>query len=128
MSDLHFPDDVMYTVEHVWMKMESDTEAIVGISDFAQEQLGEVAFVDLPSEGDTFNGNDEFGTVESLKAVSPLYMPVAGEILEVNEALSDGPTLVNMEPYGKGWMLRIKIADDADKGALISAEQYRSGL
>ena len=128
MSELGFPQGNMYAIEHVWLRMESATTALVGISDFAQTQLGEVAYVDLPDVGSAFDGGDEFGSVESLKAVSPLYMPITGTVTETNEELDGAPTLVNMEPYGKGWMLRIEIAEDADKSLLISAAQYQEGL
>lgn len=128
MSALTYPDGIIYTAEHVWLRMEEDGTATVGITDFAQEQLGEVAFVDLPDAGAIFSAADEFGSVESLKAVSPLYMPIEGEVLAINEELSDTPTLVNMEPYEKGWMLRIKPAAEADSSALLDAIAYQAGL
>ena len=128
MSALHYPDSLMYTVEHVWVRLEDDGTATIGISDFAQDQLGEVAYVDLPSVGTDFEAGSEFGTVESIKSVSALYMPIQGTVTAVNEALADTPTLVNMAPYGDGWMLKITPTAGADRALLISAEAYQAGL
>lgn len=105
-QSLNLPEDLGYTARHVWARKDGDT-LVIGITDFAQDQLGEILFVDLPDAGASFGADDEFGTVESLKTVSSLYMPVAGEVVERNEALEGKPTLVNLNCYADGWMLRI---------------------
>ncbi len=128
MSDLKYPENLQYSKEHTWLRMEGDGAGYVGISDFAQAQLEEVAYVDLPSVGAEFAAGAEFGTVESIKAVNALYMPIAGKILEVNPALADTPTLVNMGPYTDGWMIKISIPAGADKSLLLSAADYQAGL
>ncbi len=128
MSDLKYPDELKYTVEHVWFKDNGDGTAIVGISDFAQDQLGEVAYVDLPASGKSFDGGKSFGTVESIKSVNELYMPVTGTVIDVNKALADEPTLVNTGPYTEGWMVKIRMAEGASRDLLISAADYQKGL
>ena len=128
MSALQYPDTLKYSKEHTWLREEGDGTAYVGISDFAQDQLGEVAFVDLPAVGTSFAGNAEFGTVESIKAVNALYMPIAGAVLAVNEALAADPSAVNTAPYADGWMIKIRIADDADRGFLLAVADYTAGL
>ena len=128
MSALQYPDTLKYSKEHTWLREEGDGTACVGISDFAQDQLGEVAFVDLPAVGKSFDGNAEFGTVESIKAVNALYMPIAGTVLAVNEALASDPSAVNTAPYTDGWMIKIRIADGADRGFLLAAADYPAGL
>ena len=119
-----FPADCKYTKNHEFVKPLGDGTAVVGITDFAQEQLGEVAFVDLPSAGARFGAGEEFGTVESIKAVSSLHMPIEGTVTEVNDALGSDPSLVNTSPYGDGWMLRITVADGADRTQLKSSGDY----
>ncbi|WP_321492698.1 glycine cleavage system protein GcvH [uncultured Desulfobacter sp.] len=106
-DELYFPSDVKYTNDHEWAKVEGDLVS-VGISDYAQDQLGEIVFVELPEVGDTFGQGDEFGSVESVKAVSEIFLPVSGEIVEVNPALEDSPELVNTDCYNKGWLVKIK--------------------
>ncbi|MEZ6853800.1 glycine cleavage system protein GcvH [Halodesulfovibrio aestuarii] len=128
MSELTFPNDLLYHTEHTWVRIADDNTAIVGITDFAQEQLGEVAFVDLPSAGSSFSAGDEFGTVESIKAVSSLHMPITGTVSEVNEGLEDDPSQVNTSPYGDGWMLRITVDADADKSHLLNDQDYAAQL
>lgn len=127
LNDIILPDGLGFTDEHVWLRLEGE-EALVGISDFAQDQLGEIAFVDLPAEGAHFAAGDEFGTVESLKSVNPLYMPVTGTVLAANGELEATPTLVNISPYEKGWMLRIKPDSAADAAALPDSAAYRALL
>ena len=122
-SELNFPDDPRYSDDHEWAK-ESGGVARVGISDYAQNQLGDIVFVELPEVGDTFEKGQEFGTVESVKAVSELYMPVGGEITAVNEALEDAPELVNNDPYSGGWMVEVKLQDPAEYGALKDQKAY----
>jgi len=122
-SELNLPEDVKYTDDHEWTKAEGDVYRI-GISDYAQDQLGDIVFVELPEIGDTFEKGDEFGTVESVKAVSELYMPISGEVTNFNELLADEPELVNNDPYGGGWMLEIKAADPSQLDSLKSKADY----
>ena len=123
LDQLAVPENLRYTDEHVWLCVEGET-ATVGISDFAQDQLGEIAFVDLPAVGTTYKNGQEFGTVESLKSVNALFMPVAGSVLEVNETLESTPTLVNAKPYNEGWMLRIRMDDPAEAATLADSAAY----
>lgn len=127
LNDIILPGGMGFTDEHVWLRLEGE-EALIGISDFAQDQLGEIAFVDLPAEGAHFAAGDEFGTVESLKSVNPLYMPVAGTVLAANEELEATPTLVNISPYEKGWMLRVRLDNAADADALPDSAAYKALL
>ncbi len=127
LNELRFPDDVMYTDDHEWAKMEND-EAIIGISDYAQDQLGDIVFVELPQVGETFDKGAEFGTVESVKAVSELFMPVGGEIVAINDALDDTPELVNNEPYAGGWMLRVKLSEKSELDQLMNKNAYLESL
>ena len=117
---MNVPGDLQYTKSHEWVRREEDT-ATIGITDHAQDELGDVVFVELPEKGTSFSAGDSFGTVESVKAVSDLYAPVGGEVVEVNETLNDSPELINEEPYGGGWMIRLRISEDGD---LLSAEEY----
>lgn len=133
MSDaktLNFPDHSRYTAEHIWLRPAPDSEGeyLIGISDFAQNQLGEVAFVDLPAADSSFQAGDEFGTVESVKSVNPLFMPVTGQVLAVNEELESTPTLINVSAYDQGWMLRIRPDNAADVQSLLDADAYQQGL
>ena len=122
-NELTFPDDVKYTEDHEWTKLENE-DAVVGISDYAQDQLGDIVFVELPQVGDTFEKGAEFGTVESVKAVSELYLPLSGEIMAVNESLEDSPELVNNEPYAGGWMVKVKPSNTDETRQLMSKEAY----
>jgi glycine cleavage system H protein len=115
------PEDLKYSKEHEWVRIEGDS-AVMGITHHAQQELGDLVFVELPREGDTLTTGQVLGTVESVKAVSELFAPVDGEVVAVNEALVDHPELVNQDPYGEGWMLRIKIAETPDN--LMSAADY----
>ena len=124
---VNLPEDLNYTDEHVWVRQDGDT-LLAGISDYAQDQLGEVAYVELPETGRRLNGHDEFGSIESVKAVNALFMPVAGEIVEVNSELEDAPELVNADCYGKGWIVRIRPDDPAAAKALPDAGSYRALL
>jgi glycine cleavage system H protein len=117
---LNIPEDLQYTKSHEWVRIEGDT-ATIGITDHAQDELGDVVFVELPDEGDTFDAGDSFGTVESVKAVSDLYTPVGGEVVEVNSALQDAPEHINEDPYGEGWIVKLRTTDEAD---LLSPEEY----
>jgi glycine cleavage system H protein len=112
-----------YTESHEWIRVEGD-EGICGISDYAQEQLSDVVYVELPEEGDTLDQGEAYATVESVKAAADVYMPVGGEILEINEALEDEPELVNQDPFGEAWLVRIRIADPAELDDLLDPEAY----
>ena len=119
------PDTLSYTEEHEYLReTETDGEYYVGITDYAQGELGDVVFIELPAVGDTFSKMDVFGTIEAVKAVSDLFAPVSGEVVEVNGALEDDPALVNGDPYGDGWMIRIRVADAAELEGLMSSTDY----
>jgi glycine cleavage system H protein len=122
---LNVPEELFYTETHEWVRREGDI-ATVGITDYAQDELGDVVFIELPAEGDSFGAGDSFGTIESVKAVSDLYAPVGGEVVEVNETLNDSPERVNEDPYGGGWMIRLRVSDD--EGNLLSAGEYEKIL
>ncbi len=118
-----YPDDRHYAKSHEWIRVEGDIGTI-GITDHAQQELGEVVFVDLPDAGEVFDADQEFGTIESVKAVSELFMPVAGEILETNRMLVDEPGAVNEDPHGEGWLVKVKVASDAEPEGLMTAAAY----
>lgn len=120
---MNFPENLMYTKDHEWILVEGDT-ATIGITDFAQGELGDIVFVDIQSQGETIGQNEVFGTVEAVKTVSDLYMPVSGEILEVNASLDSAPEQVNSDPYGSGWMVKVKITDSSQVAGLMSAADY----
>ena len=120
---MEFPSNVKYTKEHEWIRVEGDI-AYVGITDYAQEQLGDIVFVDIPTEGETLAADEVFGTIEVVKTISDLFLPVTGEILEQNEALADQPELVNQDPYGEGWLIKVRMSDPAEYDALLSAADY----
>ena len=122
---MNFPDDLRYTQEHEWLRLEGN-EALVGITDFAQDALGDVVFVELPSIGATFASGQAFGVVESNKTVSDLFAPVAGRVTAVNHVLRDEPELVNNDPYGTGWMIRLVVTDREQVNRLLDAEAYRT--
>ena len=117
------PSDRKYSKEHEWVLVEGDV-AVVGITSFAQDQLGEVVYVDLPSAGDTLSAGDSFGEIESVKSVSELFAPISGEIVDVNSALGDTPETVNADPHGSGWMVKVNVDDASELDALMSAEEY----
>ena len=122
---MNFPNDVKYTKEHEWIRLEGDV-AYVGITDYAQEQLGDIVFVDIQTVGETLAADEVFGTIEVVKTISDLFLPVAGEVLEQNEALEEQPELVNKDPYGEGWLIKIKPTADADFDSLLDAEAYKA--
>ena len=122
---MNYPTNVKYTKEHEWIRVEGDI-AYVGITDYAQQQLGDIVFVDIQTEGETLEAGDTFGTIEVVKTISDLFMPVGGEVLEQNTALADQPELVNQDPYGEGWLIKVKPADDADFDNLLDAEAYKT--
>jgi glycine cleavage system H protein len=117
------PEDLNYTKDHEWVRVKG-TEATVGITDHAQNQLGDVVYVELPKVGDKFEASESFGSVESVKAVSEIYMPVSGSVIEVNNSLNDAPEQVNEDPYGEGWMIRIRIDNPAQVDALLTSIEY----
>ena len=118
------PADLKYTKEHEWLRDNGDGTATIGITDFAQGELGDIVFVELEEAGFEFSQDDTFGTVEAVKTVSELFAPVDGEIIELNEALEDNPELVNDDPFGDGWMIKIKLSDPTQLEELLSAEEY----
>ena len=122
---MNYPDDIRYTKEHEWIRDNGDGTATVGITDFAQGELGDIVFVELNDEGMELEQDDSFGTVEAVKTVSDLYAPVAGSIAEINAELEEHPELVNDDPYGKGWMIKMKVKDAGDIQKLMSSEDYQ---
>lgn len=118
------PSDRRYTAEHNWILVEGPGATVVGITWFAQDQLGEITYVDLPEPGERLEANDSYGVIESMKSTSDLYAPVSGEVTAVNEALVGEPTLVNSDPYGKGWLIRVRPDDDGASAGLLSAADY----
>ena len=121
---MNIPENLKYTSDHEWISVDGDI-ATVGITDFAQGELGDIVYVEIETEGEELNEGDVFGTVEAVKTVSDLFMPVKGTVIEINEELDGSPELVNDDPYGKGWMIKIKLADDADTGELLDASGYQ---
>ena len=122
---MNFPQNLKYTNEHEWIRVEGDI-AYVGITDYAQEQLGDIVFVDIPTVGETLEAGETFGTIEVVKTISDLFLPLAGEILEQNEALEENPELVNKDPYGEGWLIKMKPDADADFDSLLDAAAYKA--
>ncbi len=122
---MNFPENLMYSKDHEWIKVEVDT-ALVGITEFAQSELGEIVYVDVTSEGETIEQNGVFGSVEAVKTVSDLLMPVSGEVLEVNAELEEKPELINEDPYGKGWIIKIAVSDASELDTLLSASDYKN--
>lgn len=124
---MNFPGDIRYTSEHEWIRVEGD-EAYVGITDYAQSELGEIVFVDVPTVGETVGQGEVFGSIEAVKTVSDLNMPVTGEVLEINGALDVQPELVNNDPYGDGWIIKISVKDAAELDNLMDASAYQAML
>jgi glycine cleavage system H protein len=120
-----FPEELHYTPSHEWVRIDGDVGTI-GITDYAQKELGEIVYLEMPEVGHVFNADDEFGTVESVKAVSELYTPVSGEVVEVNKAAVAEPGIVNDDPFGDGWLIKMKLTTDEEVGKLMTAEQYAS--
>ena len=117
------PEDLHYSKDHEWVRVEGD-QAIIGITDYAQNSLGDVVYVELPKAGDEFAANESFGSVESVKAVSEVFTPIAGEVVQINESLADEPEKVNSDPYGDGWMIRVKMSNPAAVDSLLTAAEY----
>jgi glycine cleavage system H protein len=120
---MNIPENLKYTKDHEWIKVEGN-EAVVGVTDFAQSQLGDVVFVEIETEGETLDKEEVFGTIEAVKTVSDMFMPVSGKVIAVNEKLADAPEVVNKDPYGDGWMVRIEMTNPDEVNELLSAEQY----
>lgn len=120
---MDYPEDLLYTEEHEWVRVEDDV-CVVGITQFAQEELGEVVFVELPEVGQVFDAGDEIGTIESVKAVAEVYTPVAGEIVEVNEAVAEEPELINEDPHHEGWLVKVRFSSANDLEKLMKADRY----
>jgi len=123
---MNFPQDLRYTSEHEWVRVTEGNIATIGITDFAQGELGDIVYVDIDSIGNHLNANEVFGSVEAVKTVSDLFMPVDGKVLEVNATLDGSPELVNTDPYGAGWIIKIEIANPADLDALMDAAAYQA--
>lgn len=124
---MNVPEDLLYTKDHEWLRVEGET-GYAGITDFAQGELGDIVFVEIETVGETLKKEEVFGTIEAVKTVSDMFMPVGGEVLEVNPLIDESPDVVNKDPYGKGWMIKIKIADTAEVNTLLSAEKYKTLL
>ena len=122
---MNVPDKLKYTKEHEWVLIEGDV-ATVGVTDFAQGELGDVVFVEIETEGETLGEGETFGTIEAVKTVSDLFMPLSGEVIEVNTALEDSPDVVNSDPFGDGWMIKIKMSDASEADNLMSVEDYKA--
>ena len=124
---MNVPANLFYTKDHEWLRVEGDF-GYVGVTDFAQGELGDIVFLEIETLGETLKKEEVFGTIEAVKTVSDMFMPVGGEILEVNPALEESPDIINKDPYGNGWMIRIKITDPAEVNTLLSAEKYQEIL
>jgi glycine cleavage system H protein len=121
---MNIPDNLKYTKDHEWIKVEGD-EAVIGITEFAQKELGDIVFIEVETEGETLDAGEAFGTIEAVKTVSDMFMPVDGEVLEFNAELESNPEIVNKDPYGEGWIIRIKISDESQLDDLIDADAYK---
>ncbi len=121
---MNIPDSLKYTKDHEWIKVEGD-EALIGITDYAQNELGDIVFIEVETEGETLDKEETFGTIEAVKTVSDLFMPIGGEVLEFNEALEQSPEIVNSDPYGDGWIIKIKITDQSELDKLLDAVAYK---
>lgn len=124
---MNVPESLFYTKDHEWLRVEGD-HAYIGVTDFAQGELGDVVFVEIETVGETLKKEEVFGTIEAVKTVSDMFMPVGGEVLEVNPLLENTPDVVNKDPYGKGWMVKIKMTNPAEVNSLLSAEKYKALL
>jgi glycine cleavage system H protein len=125
---MNIPAELLYTEEHEWIRLESDSIALIGITDYAQGELGDIVYVEIETVGETLDKHAIFGTVEAVKTVSDLYLPVSGKILEVNPDLNNEPALVNNDPYGKGWMIRLELSNPSEMESLLNADAYKAFL
>jgi glycine cleavage system H protein len=123
---MNFPNDLKYTKEHEWVKLEAGNVATIGITDFAQGELGDIVYIEIESDGKSLEADEIFGTVEAVKTVSDLFMPVAGKVIELNEKLNDEPELVNNDPYGDGWMIKVEVSDPSALDHLMDVEAYKN--
>ena len=121
---MNIPENLKYTKDHEWIKVDGD-EAYVGITDYAQNELGDVVFVEIETEGESLDKEEVFGTVEAVKTVSDIFMPISGEVMEVNSKLEDSPEIVNKDPYGEGWLIKVKISDKSELDDLLEASKYK---
>jgi glycine cleavage system H protein len=121
---MNIPENLKYTKDHEWIKIDGD-EAYVGITDYAQNELGDVVFVEIETEGESLDKEEVFGTVEAVKTVSDIFMPISGEVMEVNSKLEDSPEIVNKDPYGEGWLIKVKISDKSELDDLLEASKYK---
>ena len=124
---MNIPSELKYTKEHEWVRLEGDV-AVIGITDFAQGELGDIVFVEVETVDESLGADDVFGTIEAVKTVSDLFMPVAGEVTEFNEAVDDDPALVNSDPYGEGWLIKVKVDDASSLDGLMDAEGYKAHI
>lgn len=124
---MNLPSELKYTKDHEWVRVEGD-EAVIGITDFAQSELGDIVFIDVDTVGDEVAGNEVFGSVEAVKTVSDLFMPLTGTVLEVNDQIDSSPELVNSDPYGEGWIIRVKFNNPEEVSNLLSADQYKEEI
>ncbi|MBN1952954.1 MAG: glycine cleavage system protein GcvH [Bacteroidales bacterium] len=124
---MNIPENLKYTKDHEWIKVEGDT-AVIGITDYAQGELGDIVFVEIETQGETLNQGDVFGSIEAVKTVSDLFMPAGGEILEVNDSINDTPELINTDPFGKGWLVKVKLTDPSEIDGLLDAAQYKEQI
>ena len=124
---MNIPTDLRYTADHEWIRLEGDI-ATVGVTDYAQCELGDIVFVEVETEGEELDAEEVFGTIEAVKTVSDLFLPVAGEIVEFNSALEDDPSLINNDPFGDGWIIKVKVSDTSDVEALMNADAYAASL
>lgn len=124
---MNVPENLKFTKDHEWIRVEGDA-AFIGVTDFAQGELGDIVFIEVETEGDTLDREEVFGTIEAVKTVSDMFMPLSGEVLEFNAELEDAPDLVNSDPYGKGWIVKVNIADTAELEELLTADQYKELL
>ena len=122
---MNFPEELKYSKDHAWLKLDGDV-AILGITDHAQKELGDIVYVDVESEGESFDKDEVYGSVEAVKTVSDLFIPIAGEVLEFNEDVDDEPELINSDPYGKAWIVKVKVANPEELSELLTAEAYKS--
>jgi glycine cleavage system H protein len=122
---MNVPADLKYTKDHEWIKIEGDI-ATIGITDFAQSELGDIVYVEIETEGETLDAEEVFGSIEAVKTVSDLFMPIGGEVVEINEEIESNPEVINSDPYGKGWLIKLKISDMSELDNLLSAEAYQS--
>jgi len=124
---MNVPENLLFSKDHEWLRVEGET-GYVGVTDFAQGELGDIVFIEIETLGETLKKEEVFGTIEAVKTVSDMFMPVGGEILEVNPALADNPEIVNSDPYGEGWMIKIRLTDPSETSGLLNAEKYRELL